>query len=139
MILHPDINPVALSLGPLQIHWYSLMYLLAFAFAWVIAMRACRRPWSPIKRHQVEDLIVYGAWGVILGGRLGYMFFYSFDRWAADPSMLFRLWEGGMSFHGGLIGVILAIYLYARKYQIPFLAVGDFVAPMVPTGLFLVA
>ena len=73
MILHPDINPVALSLGPLQIYWYSLMYLLAFACAWIIAMRACSRAWSPIKRHQVEDLIVYGAWGVILGGRLGYM------------------------------------------------------------------
>lgn len=136
MILHPDIDPVALSLGPLNIHWYSLMYILAFACAWVIAMRACRRPWSPIKHNQVEDLIVYGAWGVILGGRLGYMFFYSFDNWVEDPSMVIRLWEGGMSFHGGLIGVIMAIYLYARKHQIPFLAVGDFVAPMVPAGLF---
>ncbi|MDA8856006.1 prolipoprotein diacylglyceryl transferase [Porticoccaceae bacterium] len=136
MIMHPDIDPVAISLGPLQIHWYSLMYLMAFACAWVIAMRASQRAWSPVKKTQVEDLIVYGAWGVLLGGRLGYMFFYSFDKWVADPSMLFRLWEGGMSFHGGLLGVILAIYIYARKHRLPFLAVGDFVAPLVPTGLF---
>ena len=136
MMLHPDINPVAIHLGPLQIHWYSLMYLIAFAFAWFIAVAASRRPWSPVKRDQIEDLIVYGAWGVILGGRLGYMFFYSFSRWVEDPSLIIRLWEGGMSFHGGLLGVILAIYLFARKHQIPFLAAGDFVAPMVPTGLF---
>ncbi|MGB1984620.1 MAG: prolipoprotein diacylglyceryl transferase, partial [Porticoccaceae bacterium] len=136
MIMHPDIDPVAISLGPLQIHWYSLMYLMAFACAWYIAVRASQRTWSPIKKTQVEDLIVYGAWGVLLGGRLGYMFFYSFDKWVADPSMLFRLWEGGMSFHGGLLGVILAIYMYARKHRLPFLAVGDFVAPLVPTGLF---
>jgi phosphatidylglycerol:prolipoprotein diacylglycerol transferase len=136
MIMHPDIDPVAISLGPLQIHWYSLMYLMAFACAWFIAMRASQRAWSPVKKNQVEDLIVYGAWGVLLGGRLGYMFFYSFDKWLADPSMLFRLWEGGMSFHGGLLGVILAIYMYARKHRLSFLAVGDFVAPLVPTGLF---
>ena len=105
MILHPDFNPVAVSLGPLQIHWYSLMYLIAFACAWFIAIGASRRSWSPVKRHQIEDLIVYGAWGVILGGRLGYMFFYSFDRWVEDPSLVIRLWEGGMSFHGALLGV----------------------------------
>ena len=136
MILHPNIDPVAIGIGPLQIHWYSLMYLVAFACAWYLASRSSQRSWSPVKASQVEDLIVYGAWGVLLGGRLGYMFFYSLDKWVADPAMLIRLWEGGMSFHGGLIGVIVAIFMYSRKYRIPFLAVGDFVAPLVPTGLF---
>jgi len=136
MIAHPNIDPVAIYIGPLQIHWYSLMYLIAFACAWIIALRHSRRAWSPIKENQVEDLIVYGAWGVLLGGRLGYLFFYSLDKWLADPVMLFRLWEGGMSFHGGLIGVIIALFAYARKHRIDFLALGDFVAPLVPTGLF---
>ena len=136
MILHPNIDPVAISLGPIQVHWYSLMYLVAFAFAWRLALRNSQRDWSPVKPAQVEDLIVYGAWGVLLGGRLGYMFFYSLDKWVADPAMLFRLWEGGMSFHGGLIGVIVAIYAFSRKNRISFLAVGDFVAPLAPMGLF---
>ena len=106
MISYPAINPVALSLGPLQIHWYGIMYLLAFAGAYFLATRNSLRPWSPIKKTQVEDLIVYGAWGVILGGRLGYMFFYNGDKWLADPAMLFRIWEGGMSFHGGLVTML---------------------------------
>lgn len=136
MLPYPEIDPVALSLGPLQIHWYGVMYVLAFAFAWRLALRNSQRPWSPIKQAQVEDLIVYGAFGVILGGRFGYMLFYSADKWLADPTMLIRIWEGGMSFHGGLIGVALAILLYSRKYQIPFLSLADFVAPLVPAGLF---
>ncbi|MCS5587462.1 MAG: prolipoprotein diacylglyceryl transferase [Porticoccaceae bacterium] len=136
MIAHPAIDPVAINLGPLQIHWYSLMYLAAFACAWILALRSSRCSWSPVKHTQVEDLIVYGAWGVLLGGRLGYMFFYSLDKWLADPAMLFRLWEGGMSFHGGLIGVTIALFTYARKHRIPFLALADFVVPLVPSGLF---
>ena len=135
MLTYPTIDPVALSIGPLQVHWYGVMYLLAFVVAWRLALRNSQRPWSPIKKNQVEDLIVYGAWGVIVGGRLGYMFFYSFDRWLADPAMLIRIWEGGMSFHGGLIGVAIAILIYSRKYQISFLALTDFATPLVPTGL----
>ena len=136
MLLYPEIDPVALSLGPLKIHWYGIMYVLAFAFAWRLALRSSQRPWSPIKKAQIEDLIVYGAFGVILGGRFGYMLFYSADKWLSDPAMLLRIWEGGMSFHGGLIGVTLAILIYSRKYQIPFLSLADFVAPLVPAGLF---
>lgn len=136
MITYPAINPVALSIGPLQIHWYGIMYLLAFAGAYFLATRNSQRPWSPIKKTQVEDLIVYGAWGVILGGRLGYMFFYNADKWLADPAMLFRIWEGGMSFHGGLIGVALAVFIYGRKNQLSFLGLADFVVPLVPAGLF---
>ena len=137
MIPYPAINPVALSLGPLQIHWYGIMYLLAFAGAYMLAARNSQRPWAPIKRSQVEDLITYGAWGVILGGRLGYLFFYSADKWLADPAMLFRVWEGGMSFHGGLIGVAIAIFTYGRKNKVSFLGLADFVVPLVPAGLFL--
>ena len=136
MIMHPDIDPVAISLGPLQIHWYSLMYLIAFACAWFLSVRNCQRSWSPINKTQVEDLITFGFFGVFLGGRLGYMFFYSTEKWLTDPMMIFRLWEGGMSFHGGLIGVAIALYAFARKHKIPFLALGDFAALLVPTGLF---
>ena len=136
MLSYPAIDPVALSIGPLQIHWYGIMYLLAFIGAYFLALRNSQRPWSPIRKPQVEDLIFYGAWGVILGGRLGYMFFYNADKWLADPIMLLRIWEGGMSFHGGLIGVAVAVLLFARKHQVPFLALGDFVVPLVPAGLF---
>ena len=136
MIMHPNIDPVAIYLGPLQIHWYGIMYMVAFAGAWFLAMHNSQRPWSPIKKTQVEDLIVYGAWGVILGGRLGYMFFYNTEKWLADPAMLLRIWEGGMSFHGGLIGVAIAMFIYARKYRLSFLALTDFAVPLVPAGLF---
>jgi phosphatidylglycerol:prolipoprotein diacylglycerol transferase len=135
MLTYPVIDPVALSLGPIKIHWYGIMYLLAFAVAWFLALRNSQRPWSPINKAQVEDLIVYGAFGVILGGRLGYLLFYSADKWLADPTMLIRIWEGGMSFHGGLIGVAIAILIYSRKYQIAFLGLADFVAPLIPAGL----
>ena len=146
MINYPQIDPVALSLGPielagkvigpLQVHWYGVMYLLAFTCAWLLATRNSQRPWSPIVKTQVEDLIVFGAWGVILGGRFGYMLFYSADKWLADPGMIFRIWEGGMSFHGGLLGVALALMLYARKHKLAFLSLADFVVPLVPAGLF---
>ena len=136
MLNHPAIDPVAISLGPVQIHWYGIMYLLGFATAWFLAGRNSERPWSPVAKTQVEDLIVYGAWGVILGGRLGYMFFYNADKWLADPAMLLRIWEGGMSFHGGLIGVAIAIFIYTRKHRLSFLSLADFVVPLVPAGLF---
>lgn len=137
MIQYPDIDPVAFSLGPLTVHWYGLMYLLGFAAAWWLALRRSQRPWSPVRRDQVEDLIVYGAFGVIIGGRLGYVFFYGFDQWIGDPLWLFRLWEGGMAFHGGLLGVIVAMVIYARRIGQPLLALTDFAAPLVPIGLGL--
>ena len=137
MISHPNIDPVAVYLGPLQIHWYGLMYLVAFAFAWVLAVRNYKRPWSPIKQPQVEDLITYGFFGVFSRWPIGLYVFLNTDKWLADPMMIFRLWEGGMSFHGGLIGVAIALYAYARKNKIPYLALGDFVVLLVPTGLFL--
>lgn len=137
MLKYPEIDPVLISLGPLQVHWYGIMYLLGFAGAWWLAMRRARLPNSPCQTEQVEDLIVYGAAGVILGGRFGYVLFYHFDRFLEDPLWLLRVWEGGMSFHGGLLGVAIALVLYARKLRQPFFAITDFIAPMVPIGLGL--
>jgi phosphatidylglycerol:prolipoprotein diacylglycerol transferase len=137
MLSYPEIDPVAFSLGPLQVHWYGIMYLLGFAGAWQLAMVRARKTNAPCRPEQVEDLIVYGAMGVILGGRFGYVLFYHFERFLSDPLWLLRVWEGGMSFHGGMLGVILALYFYARKINAPFFAVTDFVAPLVPIGLGL--
>jgi phosphatidylglycerol:prolipoprotein diacylglycerol transferase len=135
MLNYPNIDPVALSLGPLKIHWYGIMYLIAFASAWWLGRYRARQANSGWKAEQVEDLIFVGALGVVLGGRLGYVFFYNFSAFADNPLILFRIWEGGMSFHGGLLGVMLALWLYARKHQRDYFAVLDFVAPLVPIGL----
>lgn len=140
MLTYPAIDPIAFSVGPLSVHWYGLMYLCAFASAWWVAMARAEQPWSPVNKAQVEDLIVYGAMGVVLGGRLGYVFFYNFDHFLQDPLWLLRIWEGGMSFHGGLLGVALAVWFYARRLQrnnpnVSFLSLGDFVVPLVPLGL----
>lgn len=137
MIPYPEIDPVALSLGPLTIHWYGVMYLISFVAVWRLFVARSKQPWSPVKPDQIEDLVFFGAMGVILGGRFGYVFFYKFDQFLADPIWLFRVWEGGMSFHGGLLGVLGALFLLARKYRVRFLQLGDFVAPMVPIGLGL--
>ncbi|MBK6960612.1 MAG: prolipoprotein diacylglyceryl transferase [Gammaproteobacteria bacterium] len=137
MLTYPVIDPVAVALGPVKVHWYGLMYLLGFAAAWWLAMRRSQRPWAPVRRAQVDDLIVYAALGVVIGGRLGSGLFYNFDIWRADPLWIFRIWEGGMAFHGGLLGVLTALWLFGRKLQQPFLAVADFVAPLVPIGLGL--
>lgn len=134
---YPQIDPVAFAIGPLTVHWYGLMYLLGFGAAWYLAMRRSERAWSPVRRASVENLVVYTAFGVILGGRCGYVLFYNFDRWLADPLWLIRLWEGGMSFHGGLLGVVIALWLFARQVRQPLFAITDFVAPLVPIGLGL--
>lgn len=147
MLQYPDINPIAftllkdpiqvgsLTLGPFTVHWYGIMYLLAFLSAWLVAVYRTRVPGSPVTKVQVENLITYGAFGVILGGRCGYVLFYNFDKWLSDPLWLLRVWEGGMSFHGGLIGVIVAMFIYSHRINRPFLGVMDFVAPIVPLGL----
>jgi phosphatidylglycerol:prolipoprotein diacylglycerol transferase len=137
MLPYPEIDPVALSLGPLKIHWYGLTYLAGLAFAWWLAARCTRRSWSPLSREQVDDLIFYAALGVVLGGRFGYVLFYGGSKVAQDPSWLLRVWEGGMSFHGGFLGVLLAMYLFGRRHNIAFWRLMDFVAPLVPVGLGL--
>lgn len=133
MLTYPNIDPVAIQLGPVAVHWYGIMYMLAFASAWYLAMH--RAPKAGFSQDQVSDIIFNGAIGVVLGGRLGYILFYNFDAFLANPAMLLRVWEGGMSFHGGLIGVILAVIWSARRQQRSFASVMDFVAPIVPIGL----
>lgn len=134
-MIYPEIDPVIIELGPAALRWYGLMYLLGFAGAWWLGRVRAARPDSVIKPEQIDDLIFYGALGVVLGGRIGYILFYNFDAWLADPLTLLRIWEGGMSFHGGFLGVVAAMWLYARKIQCGFLALTDFVAVLTPIGL----
>lgn len=131
----PQIDPIIFSLGPLSVRWYGLMYLVAFLLANWLANRAADKPGSGWTRDQVSDLMFYGFLGVVLGGRFGYVLFYKFGDFVADPLYLFRMWEGGMSFHGGVLGVLLVIYLYGKKIGKSFLQVGDFVVPLLPLGL----
>ena len=135
MIEFAAIDPVAIQLGPLAIRWYGLMYLIGFVAAWWLGRRRAAVPGAVLKVEQIDDLIFYGALGVILGGRLGSMFFYNFDQVLADPLSIFRIWEGGMSFHGGLLGVIVAMAWWGRSIGVSFMPLMDFVAPIVPIGL----
>jgi len=135
MLQYPNIDPIAISLGPLQIHWYGIMYLIGFGAAWLLAKKRASFKNSGWNDEQVGDLIFYGAVGVVIGGRIGYMLFYNFSSLLSDPLSLFYVWQGGMSFHGGFLGVILAVYLFSRKTQKPVFKVLDFVAPLVPIGL----
>ena len=135
MPFYVDIDPVAFSLGPLQVHWYGIMYLVAFFCFWWLGNRRARMR-SGWDAEQISDLLFYGALGVIIGGRLGYVLFYDLPNVADDPLRLVKIWQGGMSFHGGLIGVIVAMALFARKSNRRFFQVADFVAPLVPPGLF---
>ena len=131
----PIIDPIIFSIGPVALRWYGLMYLIGFIAALFLANRAADKSKGLWTREQVSDLLFYAFLGVVLGGRVGYVLFYQFDLFLAEPFYLFKIWEGGMSFHGGLLGVISAIFLFARKTNKHFLAVGDFVAPLVPIGL----
>lgn len=135
MLTYPNIDPVALSLGPLKVHWYGLMYLIGFVSAWWLARRRAKRPDSGWTKDQVDDLIFYCALGVILGGRIGSILFYSLDEFLRNPLTIIYIWRGGMSFHGGLLGVAIAVWVFARRKKKTFAAVGDFVVPLVPIGL----
>ncbi|WP_028456381.1 prolipoprotein diacylglyceryl transferase [Chitinilyticum litopenaei] len=136
MLVHPQFDPVAIQLGPFGIHWYGIMYLLGFSLFLILGRWRIRRGnpagWN---KSELDDLLFYGVLGVILGGRLGYVFFYKPEYYMADPLAILKLWEGGMAFHGGFIGVLLAMWLFAKKTSRRFFAVTDFIAPLVPLGL----
>lgn len=135
MLTHPFIDPIAIAAGPVQIHWYGIMYVVGFLAFWWLGYRRAQAPFSPLPPEKISDLLFYGVLGVILGGRLGYVLFYQFDAFWQAPWIILRIWEGGMSFHGGLLGVLVVAWAYARHLQIPFLRLTDFVAPLIPIGL----
>lgn len=135
MLMYPQINPIALTIGPLKIHWYGLMYVIGFFLAWGLGLLRAKRPNSGWTSDQVADVVFYAAVGAVLGGRIGYMLFYDLPNFLANPLMLFKVWQGGMSFHGGLIGVLTAIGFYSYKTKRNFADVGDFITPLVPLGL----
>ena len=134
MLTYPDIDPVAISLGPLKVRWYGLMYVLGFLAAWWLARRRAAQPTSTWSATDVDDLIFFSALGVILGGRLGWVLFYGTEEVIAEPLRLFRIWEGGMSFHGGLIGVLIAISIFAKRRGRRIADVFDFTAPLPALG-----
>ncbi|MEO8299879.1 MAG: prolipoprotein diacylglyceryl transferase [Burkholderiales bacterium] len=138
MLVHPQFNPVALDLGFFQVHWYGLTYLAAFGLFYLLAMRRMRQApfvqagWTP---REVEDLLFFGVLGVILGGRLGYVLFYKPTYYLGNPLEILQVWKGGMAFHGGLIGVLVAMAVFARLRGRRFFEVTDLIAPCVPVGL----
>jgi phosphatidylglycerol:prolipoprotein diacylglycerol transferase len=136
MFIHPQFDPVALHLGPLAIRWYGLMYLVGFTLVWWVGRRRiAAQPGSVWNEKDLSDALFYGILGTIIGGRLGYVLFYKASEYLAEPWRIFYVWEGGMSFHGGMIGVILAMWLFARSRKQDWLAITDFIAPLVPIGL----
>lgn len=135
MLPYPDIDPVIFSIGFIKVRWYGLMYVVGFVAGWWLARRRASRGDSPVTPAQVDDLVFYAMLGVVVGGRLGYSLIYAWDSLTSDPLYIFRIWDGGMSFHGGLAGVLVAIWLYGRRIERRFFAMTDFMAPLVPPGL----
>lgn len=136
ILVHPQFDPVAIHLGPLAIRWYGLMYVVAFVLFVVLGrLRARRAMLTGWRATDVDDMLFYGVFGVILGGRLGYVLFYKPLHYLEHPLEVFAVWQGGMSFHGGMLGVLVALWIYARRRGRRWLDVTDFVAPLVPLGL----
>lgn len=136
MLVYPGFNPIAFEIGRVKVHWYGIMYLLGFAAAWWLARRRAARPVSTWRPQDVDDLIFFAMLGVIFGGRIGYVLFYGLTFWASDPWYPLKIWEGGMSFHGGLIGVVVALTLFAWRRDRNVADVYDFTAPLPALGLF---
>jgi len=135
MIKYPDISPVLIKIGPLKIHWYGVMYLIGFLAGWALAKYRAKRSKGIWGTEEITDLVFYIIVGVLLGGRLGYVLFYNPGTYFSHPQNIFMVWDGGMSFHGGLIGVLVIFYLYGKKSGKNFFQIGDFVAPLIPIGL----
>ncbi len=137
MLTYPNIDPVALELGVIKVHWYGLMYLLGFAGVYFLGQYRAKQSYSVIKPEAIEDLVYFGALGVIIGGRFGYILFYNFSLFLNDPLILFKIWQGGMSFHGGMLGVFVAMWFFAKKQNCTMLQLTDLLSPLVPIGLGL--
>ena len=136
MLTHPQFDPIAISIGPVALHWYGLMYFIGFlSFIYFGKKQVRNQTWSLIDEKVLDDMFFYGALGVILGGRLGYVLFYQPGYYLNNPAEIFAFWQGGMSFHGGFLGVLIAMMMIAKKYQIRWLVITDFIAPLVPLGL----
>ena len=136
MLIHPQFDPIALQVGPLAVRWYGLMYLAGFmAFLWLGKRRAAAQPWHGMNAQDVDDLLFYGVLGVVLGGRLGQVVFYEPGYYLAHPLEILAVWKGGMAFHGGMLGVFVAMALWGRNSGKSFFQVTDFIAPLVPLGL----
>ncbi len=136
MLPYHHIDPIAFSIGPISVHWYGIMYLLAFISGWFLLKILAKKTFSKFSLHEVEDLVSWFVIGVLLGGRLGYILFYDLPNYLNNPIEIFQVWNGGMSFHGGFLGVLLVLFIWSKKHKKKFLDLTDFVAPTVPLGLF---
>lgn len=135
MLIHPNFDPIAISLGPLAVRWYGLMYLAAFASGWWLGRRRITQGLAPVTREQFDDLLFAAVLGIILGGRLGYVLFYKPAYYLSHPLEVLYIWQGGMAFHGGFLGVLVAMAIFSRRHRLDWWRVMDFVAPLVPLGL----
>ena len=136
MIVLPEIHPVAFAIGPLEVRWYGLMYVAGFAVALLLGSKRAGKKYSPLTPAQFQDLFGYVLVGLIAGARLGYMLFYKSSVFIEDPLEIVKIWHGGMSFHGGLLGIVVAGFVFARRHHLHILDLGDLVAPLAPPGLF---
>ncbi|NDV18534.1 prolipoprotein diacylglyceryl transferase [Pseudodesulfovibrio sp. JC047] len=136
MLEYPQFDPVMLSIGPLELRWYGMMYVFGILSGWLLGRYRASKSWNRMTPKLMDDFITWAILGVVLGGRLGYVFFYNAAFYFSHPLKIFAVWEGGMSFHGGMLGVLVAIFLFARANAMTFVEVGDFVSPLVPPGLF---
>ena len=135
MMIHPQFDPVLISIGPLAIRWYALSYIVGFILFTILGRRRIAQGNSVFTKETLDDFLTWGILGVILGGRIGYVLFYKFSDYLANPLDIFKVWEGGMSFHGGFLGVVVAMWLFGRRHNISILKLMDTVAPLVPLGL----
>lgn len=136
MLSYPYFDPNMISIGPIQLRWYGMMYVFGVVTGWLLGRYRAKKPWNKMTPARMDDFITWAVVGVVAGGRLGYCLFYNFDYYFYAPHKIFYVWEGGMAFHGGLLGVLLACWLFGRKNGMTFPEVGDFIAPLVPPGLF---
>ena len=134
---YPEISPIIVQIGPLALRWYSIAYLFGILFGWWLAAKRIKKYQIPLTKNNLEDIVFYFTLGVILGGRLGYVLAYGTEKFWLNPLEIFAVWHGGMSFHGGIVGVIIAMYLAAKHVNFSFLKLTDFTAPLVPVGIFL--